>query len=103
MEDYRLIEKTLKFWSQKISYATYVSDGKTFKVKLTRNEVDLDNNRIVIDFNINDEISSDASITRISWYDDNGDLWDSSEENIVRESYVDGILYRYILTLRKED
>ncbi len=99
----KLIEKTLKFWSNKISYAEYDSAGKTFKVPLTKNEVDLENNQLIIDFNINDEITEDATITEVRWFDDNGECLDSSTENILREFGVEGILYRYFLSLRKED
>lgn len=96
-----LIEKTLEFWKKKFSYAEYDSDGKTFKVPLTNVELDKDNSCLIVDFNINDEIDSDASITRVAWYDDNSDLLDESEENIIRESYIEGILYRYKIFLRR--
>lgn len=86
-----------------MSYAEYDSNGQTFKVPLTKNEVDLENSRLVIDFNINDDISGDANITEVRWFDDNGECLDSSTENILREYGVEGILYRYFLSLRKED
>lgn len=102
MNEEKLISETLEFWSKKFSYAEYISNGKTFRVQLTNNVVDNENGRLIVDFNINDEISEDASITGVSWYDDNGDLLDKSDENITRESYLTGIMYRYILYLRKE-
>lgn len=102
MANEKLIEKTLEFWSSKLSFAEYDSGGKTFKVPLIKNEVDLENSRLIIDFNINDDISEDATITEVRWFDDNGECWDSSQENLLREYSVEGILYRYILSLRKE-
>lgn len=99
----KLIEKTLKFWESKLSYAEYDSNGVTHRVKIENTDIDLEQGKLTIDFIINDEIDTDTSITRVAWFDDNGDMLDESTENIIRESYVEGILYRYKLTLRRED
>lgn len=102
MMEEKLIPQTLKYWATRFAYAEYESDGKKFKVPLTNIQVDEDNGRLIVDFNINDEITNDANITSVAWFDDNGELLDKSEENIIRESYLVGIMYRYILYLKKE-
>lgn len=80
------------------SYAEYVSGGQTFKVPV---EVIVrpEESRFFVQFVINDEIEEDKAITRVTVYNENSDIWADSEENIVRESFVDGIFYRFVFKL----
>lgn len=97
-----IIKKTLEFWQTQIVSAEYDSGGKTFEVPLTSSRIDQENNKLIIDFTINDDIEEDTVVTEVRWVDKDGGIWDRSTESIIRESYVEGILYRYSLSLRKD-
>lgn len=98
-----VLTKTLEYWQSELTYAEYVCDGETFKVPLTRNEVDYENKRLILDFNMNNDIENDANITKVSWFDSNGNLWAESKENIIREFYYEGVLYRLILYIQEDE
>lgn len=98
----KAIKNTLRFWSTELDHAEYVSDGETFEVPLTRCEVDEEQNALVVEFNINDDIESDVTVTMVRWIDSNGDVWAESEENMVRNFYTIGIFYRLVVYLREE-
>lgn len=100
MED-KLLELTLKYWSSKFSYAEYTEDGSVHRVPITNSRVDKENSRVIIDFNINSESTPDSVVTKVSWFDDNEEMLETSDEYIKREG--DGILYRLILTLTRSD
>lgn len=98
----KAIKNTLKFWSRELDHAEYVSDGETHAVPILRCEVDEEQNALIVEFNINDNIKSDVTVTEIRWIDSNGDIWAQSEENITRNYYTVGIFYRLIVYLREE-
>lgn len=91
----KAVLKNLEDLASHPAYATYVSDGKTYKVDTVETVINEKEHRLYVQFVMNDEITDDASITHVTVYDENSDVWADSEENILRESYVEGIFYRF--------
>lgn len=92
------ITEIKNFIKSVVHHARYLSNGIWYNTDIHSIET-LSDGRIAIyllfDHNAPDQIQ------RIEFYNVNGSLWASGDEDINKESFEEGILYRYtILTLQ---
>lgn len=79
-------------------YARFKGNDTYYTVPLTKVELDA-NGRVIISFVIDHTFPENLAVTEVQLYNKYNVLWASKAENILRRRALEGIYYRFAMTI----
>ena len=93
-----MLTEIKNYISANAGYARFTGNGTQYTVPLHKAELDA-SGRVIITFVIDHTVPADLTITEVQLYNKRNVLWASKAENILRKRALEGIYYRFALTI----
>lgn len=93
-----MLTEIKNYISANAGYARFKGNGTYYTVPLTKAELDA-NGRVIISFVIDHTFPADLTVTEVQLYNKQNVIWASKSENILRRRALEGIYYRFALTI----